>query len=158
METLSGQLSHELEINVPPTKAWELYGTLQLGKLAEAKLPNIEKVIVVEGDGGVGSLLEVTYSPVPQVSLTYTEKFTKIDTEKRVKETEVIEGGYLDVGFTLYRVRFEVLTKEGDANSCILRSTIEYNVKEEFASNAASVTIKPLQELAKLAADHLTNA
>ncbi|GAB2227523.1 hypothetical protein Droror1_Dr00009345 [Drosera rotundifolia] len=158
MGTLSGQLSHELEINVPPSKAWELYARFQLGKLAEAKLPNIEKIIVVEGDGGVGTVLEITYTPVPQVSLIYKEKFTKIDTEKRVKETEVIEGGYLDVGFTLYRVRFEVLTKEGDANSSIVRSTIEYNVKEEFALNAASVTIVPLQELAKLAADHLTNA
>jgi hypothetical protein len=34
----------------------------------------------------------------------YKEKYTKVDNEKRLKEAEVIEGGYLELGFTLFRV------------------------------------------------------
>ncbi|KAI8554090.1 hypothetical protein RHMOL_Rhmol05G0070800 [Rhododendron molle] len=39
------------------------------------------------------------------------EAYCKVDDEKRVKEAEAAEGRYLDVGFTLYRVRFEVIEK-----------------------------------------------
>jgi hypothetical protein len=36
------------------------------------------------------------------------------------------------MGFTLYRVRFEII-ENGD-NSCIIKSTIEYDIKEEAAA------------------------
>ncbi|GAB2264946.1 hypothetical protein Dimus_000017 [Dionaea muscipula] len=164
-----GQVSHELEMNVPPSKAWEVYGSLQLAKLCEAKLPHIERVTIVQGDGGVGTILQLTYAAPAAAGgqgqgqgslMFYKEKFTKIDNEKRVKETEAIEGGYLDLGFTFYRVRLQVIAKEGEgegeANSCIVKSTIEYHVKDEFAHNASLVTIQPLEQLAQLVADHLT--
>ncbi|KAK7816679.1 hypothetical protein CFP56_043727 [Quercus suber] len=35
------------------------------------------------------------------------EKFTKYDNEKCMKELEVMEGGYLDLGLTLFRVCFK---------------------------------------------------
>lgn len=49
-------ISQEIEVNVPASQAWELYGTLQLAKLA-AEQPNsvIDRVEVVQGDGKVGS-------------------------------------------------------------------------------------------------------
>ena len=55
------------------------------------------------------------------------EKFTKYDNEKRMKELEVMEGGYLDLGLTLSLVRFEIIKKDND--SCIIKSTTEYDVK-----------------------------
>ncbi|KAK2977202.1 hypothetical protein RJ640_028407 [Escallonia rubra] len=39
------------------------------------------------------------------------EKFTRVDNEKMVKETEETERGHLDYGFTLYRIRFECIPK-----------------------------------------------
>lgn len=36
-------------------------------------------------------------------SKAYKEKFTKVDNENRLKELEVIEGAYLEMGFTFYR-------------------------------------------------------
>ncbi|KAK7859405.1 s-norcoclaurine synthase 1 [Quercus suber] len=57
------------------------------------------------------------------------EKFTKYDNEKRMKELEVMEGGYLDLGLSLFCVHFEIIEKDND--SCIIKSTIEYDVKEE---------------------------
>jgi hypothetical protein len=82
------------------------------------------------------------------------EKFTKVDHEKRLKEVQVIEGGYLDVGFTLYRVRFEIIEKGVD--SCIIKTTIEYDIKEEEAAAIATyVNIEPLAKVAELAKAHL---
>ena len=86
-------------------------------------------------------------------SMIYKEKFTKIDNEKRIKETEVVEGGLLDLGFTLYRVCFEILEKDKD--SCIIKFKIEYDVKEEAASNASLVTIKPLEGIASVTTSYL---
>lgn len=85
------------------------------------------------------------------------EKFTKVDDEKRVKESEVIEGGFLDLGFTLYRVRFEIIEKEDDKeSSSIIKSTIEYDVKEEAAANASFVSIKHFADIAETAKNSFT--
>jgi len=83
----------------------------------------------------------------------YKEKFTKIDNENRIKETEVVEGGYLEFGFTLFRVRLAVVEK-GEESS-IIKSTIEYEVKEENASNASLVSIQTLATMAEIAKNYL---
>jgi hypothetical protein len=59
-----GQLSHEVEVNVAASEAWELYSSLRLAKLVEEELSSlIEKVEVIEGDGGVGTILKLTFPP-----------------------------------------------------------------------------------------------
>ena len=83
----------------------------------------------------------------------YREKFTKVDNEKRVKETEVIEGGYLELGFTLFRARFEIIEKDND--SCVLKNSIEYEVKEDAAANASYAKIDVVAGIAELAKNHL---
>ena len=60
-----GQLSHELEVNVPASEAWELYSTLRLAKLVEEEpASGIEKIDVIEGDGGTGTILKVTFAGI----------------------------------------------------------------------------------------------
>ena len=77
-----------------------------------------------------------------------------VDNEKRVKETEVIEGGYLDFGFTLYRVRFEIIEK--DEHSSIIKSTIEYELNDDSADNVSIVSIDALAAMALTVQNHLT--
>ncbi|GLT50449.1 hypothetical protein SLA2020_239350 [Shorea laevis] len=152
-----GQVSHELEvIGVPVSVAWELYGTPRFSKLIQEGLKDvIHRLELVEGDGGVGTIIKLDLVPGVIPGITWYKEFTKIDNEKRVKETEDVEGGYLDLGFTLYRVRFEVIEKEND--SCIIKSTVEYDIKEEAAANASIITIQPLAKIAELAKDQLIN-
>ena len=69
-----------------------------------------------------------------------------MDDEKRVKESQVIEGGFLDLGFTLYRVRLEIIEKT--QVSSIIKSTIEYHVNEDAAANASLVSIQPFADIA----------
>ncbi|GKV18561.1 hypothetical protein SLEP1_g28924 [Rubroshorea leprosula] len=135
-------------------------GALRHPKILEAYPEGFKDVIhkleLVEGDGGVGTIIKLDLVPesgvIPGITW-YKEKFTKIDNEKRVKETEDVEGGYLDLGFTLYRVRFEVIEKDKD--SCSIKSTVEYDIKEEAAANASIITIQPLAKIAELAKDQL---
>ncbi|KAK6129389.1 hypothetical protein DH2020_036865 [Rehmannia glutinosa] len=149
-----GTVSDEREVSVPASDAWKLYGGLQLAKFVGEELPGLlSKTDVVQGDGGVGTILEVFYPPGSEGLTSYKEKFTVVDDEKRVKEAEVVEGGYLDLGFTMYRVRFEVIEKDGSKNECITRATIEYEVKDE--ATAALVSIQPLVTVMQAAADYL---
>lgn len=60
--------------------------------------------------------------------------------EKMVKGIIVVEGGYLDIGFDRYLIRLEVIEK--DEQSCITKSTIEYDVKEDYAANASLASIE----------------
>nr|XP_043623867.1 norbelladine synthase-like [Erigeron canadensis] len=151
-----GTLSEEKEVKVPSSKAWELYGTLELGKVVGGKI--CEAIDVVEGDGGVGTILKLTLKPGSGFTY-YNEKFTKVDKENKIKETEVVEGGFLDVGFNLYRIRFEIKDNPNDdviaRSSCLVKTTIEYDVKDEFAANASFATIEPMVALMNVANEHL---
>lgn len=82
------------------------------------------------------------------------ERFTVIDDNKRLKETEVIEGGFKDLGFNLYRISLEIIEK--GTESAVVRSTIEYDVDDKFAENASLVTTKPLETIAEVVGRYLT--
>ena len=87
----------------------------------------------------------------------YKDRFTKVDNEKRTKEIEVIEGGHLELGFTMLRVRFEVIEK-GEESS-IIKSIIEYELKEDVAANTnthlVSDFVYVLARIAQVAKLHL---
>ncbi|XXG56975.1 hypothetical protein AAC387_Pa03g4258 [Persea americana] len=83
----------------------------------------------------------------------YKMKLTKIDNKNRVRE-ELVEGEYLDVGFLLYRVRFDFFEK--DDYSSIIRSTIEYELAEESVIYASLVSINSITIIAEVAGKHLT--
>ncbi|KAI3523214.1 hypothetical protein L1887_01272 [Cichorium endivia] len=149
-----GALSEEAEVKVPASKAWELYGTLEIGKLVVGKI--LQAVEVEEGDGGVGTILKLTLLPGLGFEY-YKEKFTKVDNENKAKETEVVEGGFLDIGFTLYRIRFEIKEnpKDNSGSSCVVKLTLEYEVKEEAAANASFATNEPLLAILNVGNEHL---
>ncbi|KAK9272885.1 hypothetical protein L1049_003264 [Liquidambar formosana] len=153
---MKGQISSESEvISVPAGMVWDVYGGLKLGKLVDQLLPHvIGRVDVVEGDGGVGTVVKVTHPPGTPGIGYMMERFTKIDDQNHIKETELVEGGFKELGFHLYRIRLEIIDK--DTNSTVIRSTIEYEVEDEFAGNASLVTTKPLETIAQVIDKYLS--
>ncbi|XP_042019182.1 norbelladine synthase-like [Salvia splendens] len=154
-------MSAEMTVDVPATEAWKVYGTRQLPEVAEeANSDFISRVDVVQGDGGAGTILEVVFRPGTthiqdgRGMNSFKEKFIVVDNEKRVKEAEVVESGFLDLGFKLYRMRFNVIEVEGNEKQCITRSTIEYELKEEAAANVEIASIKPFTGLMLLCAKY----
>ncbi|KAL0403328.1 UNVERIFIED_CONTAM: hypothetical protein Sradi_1973600 [Sesamum radiatum] len=155
---MEGRVWEEIEVKVPASEAWKVYGSLQLAKIVGEKLPDFfSKVEVVDGDGSAGTILHVSLPPGTETAGLpwYKEKYTVVDDERRVKDAEVVEGGLMDLGFTLYRYRMEVIEKEGKKGECIVRGSIEYELKEEAAANAALVSIEPLLAVMQVAADYL---
>ncbi|XP_076890753.1 norbelladine synthase-like [Bidens hawaiensis] len=152
-----GSLSEEVEVKVAADKAWQLYGTIKLPEIAAKH--TFERLDIIEGDGSAGTIVKVTFKP--EVGIPYCmEKYTMVDNDKMVKEVEIIEGGFLDFGFTLYRVRIEVKNNINDdmGSSCVVKMTVEYEVKEEAVDNASLATIEPFVVLIKIANEHLLNS
>ncbi|XP_043695249.1 norbelladine synthase-like [Telopea speciosissima] len=150
---MHGQVSNDVEVGVPVDMVWDIYGTLKLAKVSAELLPGIvEKIEILEGDGGVGTMMKATFPPGSGFDYTI-EKYTILDHDKHLKVAEIIEGGPLKLGFSLYRVRIETIEK--DDNSTIIRSTIEYEIKEEFASNASFATTALLDLLANAIGKYL---
>ncbi|GKB62517.1 S-norcoclaurine synthase 2-like protein [Tanacetum coccineum] len=149
-----GTLSEETQVKVPTSQAWAVYGTLELGKVVTGKIA--EAVDVIEGDGGTGTIVKATLKP--GLGFTYfIEKFTKVDNENKIKETEMLEGAFLDMGFNFYRIKIEIKDdpKDDTGSSCIVKLTLEYDVKEEFAANASFVTTELLVGVMNVVNEHL---
>lgn len=123
------ELRHELEVPVCADAVWEVYSSPGLPKLLLKLLPGaFESIEIVEGDGGVGTVLKITFPP-GSVPLTYKEKFVTINNRKRLKEVKLVEGGYLDMGCTFYLDTIHILEKGRD--SCVIASKINYEVPNE---------------------------
>ncbi|XP_059287223.1 norbelladine synthase-like [Lycium ferocissimum] len=153
---MKGAISDEIEVNVPANVAWELYGTLHLSRLIAQELPTlINKVDVIEGDGSTGTVIKVTFHEGTPGLPYFKERYNIVDDEKRYKQTQVIEGGYVDLGYTFFGVGFEV--NEKDENSCITKFTVSYEVEDVKLAHHAFTLVEPLQTVIKSAKTSLTN-
>ncbi|GER50509.1 S-norcoclaurine synthase [Striga asiatica] len=151
-KNIAGSVSEQRELKVSASEAWKLFGGLEFADIVQQALSDlITKIVVLEGDGGVGTILQVFYAPGGPA--TSKEKLTVVDNGKRVKVAELFEGGYLDFGFSTFLYRWEVIEKEGSENECIGKGTIEYVAKDENA--AAMVSSEALVTILNTAAKNL---
>lgn len=70
----------------------------------------------------------LTFIKTGTPGIPYFERFNIVDNEKIYKQSVLIEGGYVDLGFNFYRIRFEVIEK--DEKLCITKFTGSYEVKD----------------------------
>lgn len=151
---VQGQISSEITVEVAATALWNIYRDKQVSMLTNELLHDvIGSIEIVEGDGGVGTLVKVTLPAGTGGAGYVVEKYTKIDDTGRIKESEIIEGQFKEIGFLLYRVTLEFV--ENGAESTIAKSTIEYELKDEFASNASVVTTTALETVAQTIGKYL---
>ncbi|XP_047069107.1 norbelladine synthase-like [Lolium rigidum] len=145
---MKGSLSHEFQTDLRAAEVWEVYGSLLIGQLVPQLLPDmLSKVELVDGDGGVGTVLLLTFPPGTPGLEFYKEKFVKVDNQNYVKEAIVVEGGFLNYGFTEYLVRFEITGKTEETS--VIRSTIEYEVDEDHISNTSLVSTSAVAAIAE---------
>lgn len=76
-----------------------------------------------------------------------------VDDEKRVKEVEIVEGGYLDLGFTFYGIKFEVI--ENGENSSFIKLTIDFETKEVEKIPLTIGNLQAFIAIMKASADYL---
>ena len=63
IEAMKGSLCHDFETGLPAAEVWEMYRGLRISQVVPQLLPDIfKKAELVEGDGGVGTVLHLTFS------------------------------------------------------------------------------------------------
>lgn len=67
----------------------------------------------------------------------------------------MVEGGYLDLGFTLYKFRVEIIEKSEE--SCIVKSSVEYELEEEATSNISLASVQSLVVIAQAVNKYFLN-
>ncbi|KAL4353958.1 hypothetical protein GQ457_06G024210 [Hibiscus cannabinus] len=118
---MKGHLSHDYLIEVPAAVVWDVYCGIELPKLAAQLLRDVlGSVEVVHGDGGVGTIVKLTHPP----GNVYKNRH-------RLKEAEIIEGGF----------------KDKDARSSIIRSSVDYEIDDKLQELASQATMKPFEVL-----------
>ncbi|XP_044468616.1 norbelladine synthase-like [Mangifera indica] len=134
---------------------WDVYGSLQVLTIINTCLPNVLGTVkVLQGDGHVGTLLNVTFPPgTPGVGYM-KENITKVDNKRRVKETETVEGGFLASGFKRYITQYKVIEK--NYTSSIIRSTIKYEIDDKLANLTSLVNTNLVEILAETVGKYLT--
>lgn len=71
---MRGLQSVETPVGVPADVVWDAYRGLELGRLVDQLLPDvIGKVEVVQGDGGVGTIVKLTF---PAGNFSHPSRFS----------------------------------------------------------------------------------
>ncbi|XP_022717708.1 S-norcoclaurine synthase 2-like [Durio zibethinus] len=130
------QLTNEIELNVPAKQLKNV----------------IQSIDVLKGDGGVGTVLKLTFVPG---NSSYTERFTVIDDQKRVKVAQSLQGGCLAIGCSVQIDRFDIIEK--NMTSSIIESKIFYAVKKEFEAKDPKPNIQLFAAAAQIAKKFLEN-
>ncbi|XP_058763622.1 phytohormone-binding protein CSBP-like [Vicia villosa] len=117
LETLWHALSKDLIVTIPKI------------------IPNIVKDLkVIEGGGGVGTVLLFTFfSGVSPVSYQ-KEKITEIDDSSHEIGLQVIEGGYLNQGFSYYKTSFKLSAIGDDKTLVNVKISYDYELEVEETS------------------------
>ncbi|KAL5721587.1 hypothetical protein ACHQM5_005213 [Ranunculus cassubicifolius] len=129
----------EMEIDLPAEEMWAIYASPDLPRLIVELMPaRFQKIDVLEGEGNQGTVLAITLQPSNRGPLTWKEQFRIIDDATMTKAVRQLKGGLLDIGFTFYEKTFQITPRS--ANSCTVRTTSSYDVKEDSESNASLIT------------------
>ncbi|KAG5020516.1 hypothetical protein AAZX31_06G231700 [Glycine max] len=119
--------------------------------VAPKVLPNIVKdVQVIEGDGGVGTILIFNF--LSDVSPSYQrEKITEFDEISHEIGLQVIEGGYLSQGLSYYKTTFQLSAIGEDKTLVNVKisydheSEIEERVKPTKTSESTLLYLRRLE-------------
>ncbi|KAI3936478.1 hypothetical protein MKX01_028108 [Papaver californicum] len=146
---MRGHVTNEFDVvGASADEIWAVYGDKNLPNYVSSLQPGLFEVLeIVEGDGGVGTVLHIILSQGIPGPHEWKEKFTKIDDGKMVKQVTQVEGGFLGIGFKLHEITFEILPKDKD--SCIIRSSVTVDIDSQFEANASAVTVDSMYGMAR---------
>ncbi|MCL7027876.1 hypothetical protein MKW94_005345 [Papaver nudicaule] len=127
---------NEFEVSASADDVWAIYSSPNFHTLTVQLLPNtLKSKDILEGDGcSVGTILCVVLLPGHGLPAS-KEKIVTVDHEKRLKEIQTIEGGYLEMGCTFSILSFEILVKE--INACVIKTVTKYEINDDLAASVS---------------------
>ncbi|KAK9095527.1 hypothetical protein Scep_026996 [Stephania cephalantha] len=128
---MRGHVTNELDVDLPADDVWVVYRSPDLPKLIVELQPGVfEKLDIVEGDGGVGTILHIILASGIDGPREWKEEFVEINDETRTKVVRQVKGGFLDIGFQLYEDVFKII--ERGPCSCTIESSVFFQVEDKL--------------------------
>ncbi|KAI3837787.1 hypothetical protein MKX03_017178 [Papaver bracteatum] len=153
---MNSTLTSEFYVAAPAEDLWDVISAKDSYKTIQMLVPGMfEKLEILEGDGGTGTVLAVVFSPGTHFYVNSEEKVT-IDNQRRVWEILQIKGGYLDMGVTSFMESFEIIPK---GRNSVYKTMIRYEVPDELAHKVSSlITIEGMLTMAKATAKYVVDS
>ncbi|KAI9093394.1 hypothetical protein K1719_027408 [Acacia pycnantha] len=96
---------------------------------------HVKDVQVLEGDGGLGTILIFNFCSDASSAGSYQkERITELDLSSHEIGLQVIEGGRLDRGFSFYKTTFQLSAKGDDQTEVNVK--ISYEAEKEDLKSA----------------------
>ncbi|KAL2463508.1 Major allergen Pru ar 1 [Forsythia ovata] len=119
---------HEIKTKVSPHRLFKILVT-ESSKVLHKATPTIKSVEIIEGDGGVGSILVTTF-PEGAPFKSVKHRINVLDPVNYVCNYTLIEGDVL--GDKLESIVYEVKFEHTEDGGCVVKDTSEYHTKGDF--------------------------
>ncbi|CAL1366797.1 unnamed protein product [Linum trigynum] len=159
MGVIRGEICHDAPVEAPASVVWESYRGLELSRLVNELMPHLVGTAeVIEGDGSAGTIVKLVFPPGTPGIGYLKGVFRIMDEEKRVRESDVFEGGYLHLGFDRYTIRIEIVDDDVHMHRSIVRSTVKYELKDDSKAHLLSqLSIQMHITIAHVVGDYIVN-
>ncbi|KAI3673744.1 hypothetical protein L6452_39872 [Arctium lappa] len=144
----------QVTVPIPIRVLWKAMA-IDIRQTATDVLPDIvEDVELLEGDGGLDTILVFKFTPAVPKSSYQKEKIVEFDESRHQIALEILEGGHLDHGFSSYTTGFK-LTAVGETET-LIDINVLYETKPEHI-HVPGDTIKATFHYLKCLENHLSN-
>ncbi|XP_061367220.1 phytohormone-binding protein CSBP-like [Gastrolobium bilobum] len=134
---MTKEFNSQTEISVGLGTLWQALSK-DLAFITPKVIPNIVKdVKVIEGDGGIGTILHFTFSSDVQPVSYQREKITELDEFSHEIGLQVVEGGHLNQGFSYYKISYQ-LSEIGE-NQTLAKVKISYDYESDTQESSHPV-------------------
>ncbi|MCL7037610.1 hypothetical protein MKW94_007049 [Papaver nudicaule] len=128
---------NEFEVDASADDVWAIYTAPNFPALAAQLLVYSKARILWKVMAAALVLFSVLCSSqVRSVVPMYKEKIVTVDHEKKLKEIQMMEGGYLEMGCTFCMLSFEILAKE--RISCIIKTVTKYEISDDLTTGVSA--------------------
>ncbi|KAI9093382.1 hypothetical protein K1719_027396 [Acacia pycnantha] len=147
----------ETEVSIGLEKLWQILSNPnEFVAIAPNIVPEqIKEMQVIEGDGGVGTIILTTpWSILPgSAGASYQEKITELDAAAHEIAFEYVEGGFMDRGFSYLKTNMKLCAKGENKTEVNVKITYESYIDEEsthrLSKTAVSSALNFLSSLGK---------
>lgn len=136
-EEFSGKVVTDMEVNLPADELWVVFRSPDYLKLLGRLAPDFYRTVTyVSGDGGVGTIVNITIQPERGGGYWFVQ-ITKLDDKTKTRVLTHRQGNFRNAGFTVFESEYNII-KKGKASS-VVRMTFSFELKQESLSNVSLV-------------------
>ncbi|KAH9305713.1 hypothetical protein KI387_010117 [Taxus chinensis] len=115
---VAGSISHEIESPVEAKRLWNAF-VKDGHNLLPKQVPEIfSSITLLEGDGGVGSIRQINFTPANEEFSYVKERVDEADEEKLVYRYSHVEGGMLGKKLASAKYEFKYTPKPNGGTVC----------------------------------------